>query len=294
MPTAHKLPIASAGQNQPEKWDFIGRQLQWRYPYEWSAGLAAKVSVTQVKGRLYPEEEGDATGAVWSQALYQPRLEGPRFLRQDETPSGAQRGALIHKVLARIKPSEAQNDIAERQKDGASADAAMNGYLTDLFCRLVNEQHILPAEADAVEKRQLIDLFCRAAAADARGGCRREESFTIALPPERIYPEIAGLPPAGRAPHPGPKPGAPTVAADETAAEFVMAQGTIDLFFFEDDGLVLADYKSDSVAAGQEDELVRRYKGQLRFYAEALKAFTGRQVKEIILYSLALGKEIHI
>jgi ATP-dependent helicase/nuclease subunit A len=44
----------------------------------------------------------------------------------------------------------------------------------------------------------------------------------------------------------------------------------------------------------QEDELVKRYRVQLDYYRKALEQMLGKRVKEMIIYSLPLGKEIRI
>jgi len=62
------------------------------------------------------------------------------------------------------------------------------------------------------------------------------------------------------------------------------------VYFEEEDGIVVADYKTDRVQSA--DELVKRYYLQLDYYAEALTRLTGKPVKEKIIYSFALGKEI--
>lgn len=72
--------------------------------------------------------------------------------------------------------------------------------------------------------------------------------------------------------------------------EMVLMQGIIDVYFEEEDGIVVADYKTDRVQSA--DELVKRYYLQLDYYAEALTRLTGKPVKEKIIYSFALGKEI--
>lgn len=74
-----------------------------------------------------------------------------------------------------------------------------------------------------------------------------------------------------------------TFPADET----VLIQGIVDVFFEEDDGLVLLDYKTDVIKVPE--ELVKRYKVQLDYYAEALESLTGKRVKERVLYSFYLG-----
>ena len=67
-------------------------------------------------------------------------------------------------------------------------------------------------------------------------------------------------------------------------------QGIMDAYFEESDGIVLIDYKTDHVKDAE--ELVRRYRKQLEIYAESLEQMTGKTVKERIIYSFCLGKEI--
>ena len=73
-----------------------------------------------------------------------------------------------------------------------------------------------------------------------------------------------------------------------------LIQGIIDLCFEEDGEIVIVDYKTDRVMKGKagEKELVKRYAIQLDYYAKALEQLTGKTVKEKIIYSFALEKEI--
>lgn len=75
-----------------------------------------------------------------------------------------------------------------------------------------------------------------------------------------------------------------------------LIQGIIDLYFEEDGELVLVDYKTDRVMKGEagEKELVKRYAIQLDYYAKALTQLTGKNVKEKIIYSFALGKGLSV
>lgn len=75
-----------------------------------------------------------------------------------------------------------------------------------------------------------------------------------------------------------------------------LVQGVIDLYIIEDDKIVLVDYKTDRVKKGKagEQELIRRYSVQLDYYAMALAQLTGLEVKEKIIYSFTLGKQISL
>ena len=75
-----------------------------------------------------------------------------------------------------------------------------------------------------------------------------------------------------------------------------LVQGIIDMFIIEDDGIIIVDYKTDRVRFGKVgiDELKKRYKIQLDYYAKAIEQITGIKVKERIIYSVSMGREISV
>ena len=74
--------------------------------------------------------------------------------------------------------------------------------------------------------------------------------------------------------------------------ELTLIQGIIDVFWIEEDGIVVLDYKTDRVLKGQEQKLKERYQAQLDYYAKALKQTTGHEVKEKIIYAFSLQEGI--
>ena len=77
--------------------------------------------------------------------------------------------------------------------------------------------------------------------------------------------------------------------------DLTLIQGIIDVFWIEDDGITVLDYKTDRVDTAQ--ELIDRYATQLKLYADALeRVFATRKlkVKEILIYSFRLEKLIPI
>ena len=72
----------------------------------------------------------------------------------------------------------------------------------------------------------------------------------------------------------------------------MLIQGIIDAFFYEENEIVVVDYKTDHVR--HPEELVERYRQQLQYYEQALSMVTGKPVKERLIYSFALGKLISV
>lgn len=118
--------------------------------------------------------------------------------------------------------------------------------------------------------RRFLDADCgkRMAAAAENGGLYREHPFVLGVPASEIRKDWNG---------------------DET----VLVQGIIDAYFKEADGTIsILDYKTDHVEHPQ--MLVDRYRTQLDYYAMALERLTGYKVKDRIIYSFHLGREITI
>ena len=72
----------------------------------------------------------------------------------------------------------------------------------------------------------------------------------------------------------------------------ILVQGIIDVFWEEDDGIVLLDYKTDKV--DDANALMVRYEKQLELYKNAIEASYGVKVKEVLIYSFALERSINL
>lgn len=98
----------------------------------------------------------------------------------------------------------------------------------------------------------------------------REKKFTIEVPVGEIYPDEA------------------EVAGDE----MMMIQGIADCAFVENGELVVVDYKTDRLKS--EEAFREKYASQVLLYKRALQECTGYRVKETLLYSFHLGREIAV
>ena len=68
-------------------------------------------------------------------------------------------------------------------------------------------------------------------------------------------------------------------------------EGFIDLLFEEEDGLVVVDYKTDSLDSEETTDAIQRYRLQGGAYALAIQRATGKRVKEIVFLFLRPRRE---
>lgn len=82
---------------------------------------------------------------------------------------------------------------------------------------------------------------------------------------------------------------------DEKTKEKVLIQGIIDLYYInQNNEIVLVDYKTDYVEKGKEEELINKYKEQLKIYKQAIEKALNKKVKKIYLYSVYLNEAIKV
>jgi ATP-dependent helicase/nuclease subunit A len=142
-----------------------------------------------------------------------------------------------------------------------STDAMMS-FVTNELDRMVPEL-LTQEQHELVDKNKICAFFqsevaSRMAEADKRGDLFREKPFVM-------------------------------------EHEGVLVQGIIDVFWLEDDKIVLLDYKTDRVETA--DELVQRYQTQLDLYAKALSNIfsVGKTMKmqtENLIYSFCFNDVI--
>ena len=76
--------------------------------------------------------------------------------------------------------------------------------------------------------------------------------------------------------------------------ESIMLRGIIDLYFEEEDEIVIVDYKTDYIDEENKQEVIDRYKKQMDLYADALTKLTGKKVKEKYLYLFNVDEEVKL
>ena len=76
--------------------------------------------------------------------------------------------------------------------------------------------------------------------------------------------------------------------------ESLMMRGIIDLYFEEEDEIVIVDYKTDYIDDDNKQEVINRYKKQMELYSDALSNLTGKKVKESYLYLFNADEEVRV
>ncbi len=183
------------------------------------------------------------------QAQREPEEEWPeiRYTGKKTAFSGAEVGTLIHLFMQHLDFSaKTEDDIAFQAEQMLAKKLITDAEKQTIFRFSKEIQHFLQS-----------DMAYRIRSAKR---VQREIPFSLAVAAREI-----GL-------------------ADSD--ESIVVQGIIDLFFEEDDGLVLLDYKSNMADSKALGLLADKYKVQLRMYEKALHLITGKPVKQRFLYFL--------
>lgn len=226
---------------------------QFSYKYPYGEGQIMKQKLSVSEIKKRAYREEEGV-AVFKDEEVMPLL--PKFLQEEEELTGASKGSAYHKLLEVL---DYTREYDAESLALAIAEKEQAGLLTREMVSCISIQDILGFLHSSVA--------CRMRQASIQGQCFAEQPFVIGVKAHEIYPE-----------------------ADSD--EYVLVQGIIDVYFEEEDGLVLMDYKTDKVGCSQ--ELVDRYHAQLEYYKQALERLTGKNVKEKIIYSFALQSEIEV
>ena len=242
-------------QRETEAENRLRKCLNAVYPYAMLSSLYTKTTVSELKIAAMADRD-EAAYHTFEAGEVQPFI--PLFRRGEEKVSGAVRGNAYHKVMELMDfervmgEAEDAAGIAARLRTFLSGEAAEK-RLTEEYFRAVNQRKIV--------NFLLTPLAARIRQAWRRGGLYREQPFVLGIDAGRLKKEFPDT-------------------------ETVLIQGIIDLFFEEEDGIVLLDYKTDAVSSLA--ELWNRYETQLDYYREAVEKICGKPVKERILYSFHL------
>ena len=231
----------------------LEEQFSYVYPYEKAGEMKLKFTVSELKREdKEPEESGEL---LYKEEEQIPLL--PKKLMEEGTLTGAGRGTAYHKVLELL---DFQREYGKESLEIELREMERNEKISKEIYNAIRVWDILKFLSTNSAKRM------RQAA--IRGQLHKEQPFVLGVKAQEIYPEeeLSGM------------------------DELLLIQGIIDVWFEEEDGLVVLDYKTDWVTDTR--ALREKYRAQLEYYAQALERVTGKAVKEKIIYSFALREEI--
>lgn len=221
--------------------------------------LPVKVSVSDLKIRSM-EEQDMQEFTILSHEEEGGEMPVPAFMQTGQGHSLAEQGAAYgtvwHHVMATI-------DFARTGSEKEIHDAVQE---------LIRTGRLREDEEELLNYRRLHVFFssplgCAMREADRIGRLHREQPFVMGRPVKEIFP-------------------------DRQEEDTILVQGIMDGYFETEDGIVLMDYKTDSLKPGQEELLISRYQTQMELYKEALENMMGRPVTACVFYSFSLGKAI--
>lgn len=244
---------------EPELREILEEQFSYRYPYVTGRQQKLKFTVSELKKRIFQMEafgeEPEANGEMpYEEPDVIPLV--PKFLQKDEELTGASRGTAYHRLMELLDFSKVY--------DGA--------MLESLLAMFVEEGKISRDMADCIRTEDILRFLespagQRMTAAAGRQKLFKEQPFVLGIDAGEVYP-------------------------DEQEGGQILVQGIIDVYFEEEDGLVVLDYKTDRIFSAK--ELAEKYHAQLDYYARALTQMTQKKVKEKIIYSFTLQEVIYI
>ena len=281
----------------------LKQRFSQRYPYQVDVLRKNKYSVSELKHRAMRERfeaEQEETVPAFLEEPVTPTI--PLFIQRQEkiTPDqnvsgqgvqvnrGALRGTAVHRVMecydfTSEKSVQEQMDAMEKEEK-----------ITADMRTLVKERIVADFVSSETGKRMAL--------AQRMGALYREKPFVMGFTEEELENYGFGA---------GAQMIENEVQTENAQQEIVLEnvsrenhmheedltliQGIIDVFWIEDDGITVLDYKTDRVDTAQ--ELIDRYATQLKLYADALeRVFATRKlkVKEILIYSFRLEKLISI
>ncbi len=243
----------------------------YEYPYGNLAELYTKTTVSELKIAAMAEKD-EAAYHVFEEKEIVPYI--PVFRRGDEAVSGTVRGNAFHRAMELLDLEgllggqfnvfpESFAEYEEKLDKKVLAKSLHSFLLSLKEERRLQKEYYLALNEGKLVRFLGSELAFRMWRAERAGSLYREQPFVLGIAAHRLKPEFP-------------------------REESVLIQGIIDVFFVEEDEIVLLDYKTDVIDSLE--SLRKRYEVQLDYYGEALQKLMRLPVKEKLLYSFYLER----
>ena len=230
--------------------EYLKKTLGYTYAYQAYADMPPKLSVSELKLKAYEEEQGHS---LYEEPEVIPYI--PSFMQgsRQTASQGALRGTAYHRMMECM---DYEAYAAGTDMKTQIEKLAGRGMLSEADAAMLRPEDFTCFMESSLGKEM--------AAASREGRLYRERQFFLTVPAGEADPRFAG------------------------SEETILVQGIIDAYYETADGLVLVDYKTDRVTRPDGQDLVDKYRVQLKYYAKALARLTGRPVVRRLIYSFAL------
>ena len=238
----------------------ISRRLDYKYKFIEGAMLPSNISVSDLKKKefTYGDEIHDTVEVFKEKEVLK-----PKFLKEEKGLSAAERGTVIHYVMQRLN------------YDRVSTISEIKAQIEEM----VLDNSLTEKEASTVRYKKIYNFFNSNLGKRLLKAYKDERLVSRELP---FFTELSSV------------EYKPELNKDVYIDEKIRLQGIIDCFFEEEDGIVLLDYKTDYVEEEKVDEIIERYRAQLKYYKDALEKITEKRVKESYLYLFGIDKEVEV
>ena len=238
----------------------ISRRLDYKYKFIEGAMLPSNISVSDLKKKefTYGDEIHDTVEVFKEKEVLK-----PKFLKEEKGLSAAERGTVIHYVMQRLN------------YDRVSTISEIKAQIEEM----VLDNSLTEKEASTVWYKKIYNFFNSNLGKRLLKAYKDERLVSRELP---FFTELSSV------------EYKPELNKDVYIDEKIRLQGIIDCFFEEEDGIVLLDYKTDYVEEEKVDEIIERYRAQLKYYKDALEKITEKRVKESYLYLFGIDKEVEV
>ncbi len=236
----------------------VKEKIEFKYSYSEEADYKIKVSVTELKNKKYDIEsqnEAQSLSQLKSKTVKNTSKIVPEFIKGEsiEINYATERGNAFHRFMEIWDyTSEPNREIIEQ----FLAESIESGKIKKEYGSYLELDKVFTCLNSSIGKRMRDAALAK--------NLFKEQPFVLGIPAREVY--------------------------GGDSEETIILQGVIDVFFIEDDQVIIMDYKTDGVKSPE--VLVNRYQEQLELYGRAVKQITGRDVKEKIIYSFAQGSEI--
>lgn len=223
------------------------------WTYPYEKSTLLPVKLSVTELKRLKTEEDDYAKELYSSL----DIKKPVFLEEERTMSAAKRGSIMHFIMQHLDLRNVSN---------------IDGIKTQVE-QMVVQEFLTIEEAKAADTNRIYEFFKSDLGERLLSAEKvfREKAFNIEISPGEVYPD----------------------QDYKDMDDKILLQGIIDCYFFEDDEIILLDYKTDYID-NNEKEKAEAYKIQIDYYTKALKTILGKNVKERYIYFFHSGNGVRV